>query len=147
MINYIVKISLLTSISYMVVGFKYINDITFLLLGAMFFTLAIIFIYISYNTITTKEKSTGMVLSKSRSMSELPSDLSRTFRYTFEVDGIKYTMPNLFSLGAFEYKIGDEVTLYIDRAMKKAIPQQVIIMLFILSIFFTIISIVLLVKG
>jgi hypothetical protein len=80
-------------------------------------------------------------------MSELPSDLSRTFRYTFEVDGIKYTMPNLFSLGAFEYKIGDEVTLYIDRAMKKAIPQQVIIMLFILSIFFTIISIVLLVKG
>jgi hypothetical protein len=49
MINYIVKISLLTSISYMVVGFKYINDVTFLLLGAMFFTLAIIFIYISYN--------------------------------------------------------------------------------------------------
>ena len=147
MLNSIFKISLFSSIFYMGIGFNYINDFTFLLLGTLFFTLSIIFIYIIYDTIINKTKSLGIVISKHRSMSELPGELSRTFKYVFEIDNIIYTMPNILSIGAFEYNIGDTVTLYIDKIDKKAIPLQVIVILSFLSVVFIFTSGILLSKG
>ena len=140
------KINMFFSLVYFLIGFFYIEDGVVLTIISLLFGSGIMFACIVYLNLKRKRYQ-SKVISKERIKSELSGKSSRSFRYIFRVGNINYEMPEDFRFGGIEYKIGDEVMVFLNEETNTVLPRQVLIIFTMLSIVFVVLSVLLLLRG
>ena len=127
----ILAIGLISSLLYIGVGYNFIDNIMVLIFLSAFFSLGIFQIFTIYKILIKNKKSIAEVVSK-----EIEDGItlksSRSFKYVFKVNNIKYYMPKGVSC-TFEYYIGGSTIVYIDENNKTLLPRDELFMMSIHS--------------
>ena len=118
---------------YFTITYAFQEDHVLWLIASLLFSVGFFSFYKFFEYIFTWIKAKAKILTKERIWNGIHSSsgTSRSFKFTFLVDNIKYTMPDWFSIGWFkEYNVDDTLIVYItDNIQKNAIPLQWIIYL------------------
>jgi len=143
-LNSMIFIFIISTI-YFILGFTKIEDGAVLSVLSILFGAGFGFLILSLD-IRNRQKFIAKVILKERIYSELSGKSSRSFRYIFEKNNKEYEMPKDFRFGGIEYKIGDIVTLYLNKKTNTVFPKQILVIFSFLSIIFIALPIFLLLK-
>jgi len=125
---------------------NYTSNIDMLIVESIIFTGAIFGIFKTYLYIYKCEKKHWLIHSFKTANSQ-DGSTSSSKRYKFLIDNVKYSMPGTLSVW-LNYKVWDSILLYISDTEKKiAMPCSAIIQIWLTSIFFIALSIILLFQA